>query len=387
MLPESYASTARVKVEKEDAVANGATTAYDPFFIQTQFEIIQSEFVLKPVIEKLNLNGLWGKKYFAGEPLKTTRTLEFLRMRLDLRPVKNTTLIAITVYSDDKNEAAQIANAVASAYRDYREESRAGSDAERLKALNGVYQAQETQIEKSRAELDALQEKFGISPNSASLTQALSDTQNSYVEIQAKIARLGVLNSTQKRQELPSILPDATLNDLLAKLHEAEANFAVLTNDYSMTALAVMRAKSVIDTLNNQIDDRVAGLMAGIESQAAAKKAAVDELARLVEKSKPTPETKTYWDAKQDLEQLSESHKLLFAKIEDQKLAAQIPQLALAQITDTAQPGFAPVRPNKPLNIFVGAVAGIFFASIAGAGLACLAFFLGKRFQKTAAVA
>ncbi len=122
ILPESYASTARLKVEPDvSSSTNGM--AYDPYFIQTTFEIIQSQLVLAAVIDHLNLNVEWGKKYFNGETLKTTETLEILKGRLCLSPVRGTKLIAITVYSDDRNEAARVANAIADAYVNYRVES------------------------------------------------------------------------------------------------------------------------------------------------------------------------------------------------------------------------------------------------------------------------
>lgn len=119
ILPESYASTARIKVEQNfNSGTNG--TAYDPYFIQTEFEVIQSQLVLDPVITRLNLNVQWGKKYFNGETLKSTEAREILKGRMSLAPVRNTKLIAITIFSDDRNEAAQIANAIAESYRDYR---------------------------------------------------------------------------------------------------------------------------------------------------------------------------------------------------------------------------------------------------------------------------
>jgi uncharacterized protein involved in exopolysaccharide biosynthesis len=118
ILPESYASTCRIKVEQHLNQSTN-TTAYDPYFIQTEFEIMQSQVVLEPVITKLNLNVEWGKKYFNGETLKTTEAMEILKGRLSLAPVRNTKLIAITVYSDDRNEAARIANAIAEAYQQY----------------------------------------------------------------------------------------------------------------------------------------------------------------------------------------------------------------------------------------------------------------------------
>lgn len=111
ILPESYASTARVKV---DVLA----TNPGPYFIQTEVEVIQSQIVLSNVVKNLDLNVLWGKKYFNGETLKTAESMQILKQRLVAVPVRNTKLVAITVYSDDRYEAATIANAVAVAYQD-----------------------------------------------------------------------------------------------------------------------------------------------------------------------------------------------------------------------------------------------------------------------------
>lgn len=125
ILPESYASTARILVEPT-ATSGSSAPAYDPYFMQTTLEIIKTPVVLNPVIDKLNLNQAWGKKYFNGEMLKSSESLEILKQRLTVAPVGNSKLIAVTVYSDDKLEAAKIANTIAGSYRDYRLESYAG---------------------------------------------------------------------------------------------------------------------------------------------------------------------------------------------------------------------------------------------------------------------
>lgn len=117
ILPETYSSTARVKVDMPVSNTNGI--AYDPYFIQTEFEVIQSQVVLNRVIEKLKLDDEWGKKYFNGERLKTDESLKILKARLSLAPVRGTRLIAITCYSDDPREAAVLANSVAEAYQEY----------------------------------------------------------------------------------------------------------------------------------------------------------------------------------------------------------------------------------------------------------------------------
>jgi uncharacterized protein involved in exopolysaccharide biosynthesis len=118
ILPESYASTCRIQVEQNlNQSTNG--TAYDPYFIQTEFEIMQSQVVLEPVITKLNLNVKWGRKYSHGEPFKTTEAMKILKEHLSLATVRGTKLMAITVYSEDRNEAASLANAIAEAYQQY----------------------------------------------------------------------------------------------------------------------------------------------------------------------------------------------------------------------------------------------------------------------------
>ena len=47
-----------------------------------------------------------------------------LKHMIELRPARNTSLIDITVYSDDKEEAKRIANAIAEVYADYRRKQR-----------------------------------------------------------------------------------------------------------------------------------------------------------------------------------------------------------------------------------------------------------------------
>ena len=107
---------------------------YDPYFVQTEFEVIQSEAVLGKVIKELNLNEAWGKKQ-GGRTLTTAETMALLKNNLDLRPEKNTGLLDVGVKSDQPEEAAKIANAVAEAYKAHRSEQRAQLSKGGIKAL------------------------------------------------------------------------------------------------------------------------------------------------------------------------------------------------------------------------------------------------------------
>src|SRR5215469_17722693 len=109
ILPESFSSTARIKIERDQSdittlAGQQSLGLYDPYFIQTEFEVIQSEQVLGKVIEAMDLNQKWGKKYNGGQRFTTTETMGLLKRQIDLRPVRNTSLIEIRVYSDNAED-------------------------------------------------------------------------------------------------------------------------------------------------------------------------------------------------------------------------------------------------------------------------------------------
>ncbi len=110
LLPDIYASTARIKVDLD--LGNRAG--------QAEFEAIESETVLSKVIDDLDLNQAWGRKCAKGDRLTTSATLALLKERIELRPVRGTSLIEIRAFSEDRNEAAALANAIAHSYREYR---------------------------------------------------------------------------------------------------------------------------------------------------------------------------------------------------------------------------------------------------------------------------
>lgn len=124
ILPETFASAARIRIDQpmpgppgETNAALLAVNSYDPLLIQTEVEVFQSELVLRPVIVDLDLSVVWGIRFAGGEKLKTTECLELLKQRLDVRPVRGTSLLEVRVYSDAPDETAQLANAIVESYR------------------------------------------------------------------------------------------------------------------------------------------------------------------------------------------------------------------------------------------------------------------------------
>ena len=392
LLPESYASTARIRIEPDiisdiRGVGGEATyTSYDPYFIQTEFEIIQDRVVLGKVIEALNLNEVWGKKYFGGETLKTPETMEFLKRRMSLMPVRNTKLIGITVYSEDKNDAARLANAIAEAYRNYRLNLRKQLTLNGIKVLESQFQSEVEQIQAVQTNVDNLRKELSVNdsdPNSMNPTPTLSQEQlrnynamrlegeTRYMKLEKQLTQLQALTTDKLRDVLPTVVPDGALSDLLNKLHESAQTYVTLTNDYSPADLHITRLQSLIEELNRQIDARVAGIIASLENQVQSEKAALDSLTASVETAKEKDQTdfikgQPYWQEKRKLGNMIDFHRLLAAKIESEKLDVEIPKTSIVEITGPAEPGDSPVKPNKTLNIILGVVIGL----VMGVGLA-----------------
>jgi capsular exopolysaccharide synthesis family protein len=192
-----------------------------------------------------------------------------------------------------------------------------------------------------------------------------------YKQIQTRLTELEALSPDKLREVLPSAGADSALSDLLSKLYDCQQKLVVFTNDYSPTNLVIARVQSLVEELNHQIDDRIAGIMASLENEVKSQKAALDAFTAAVEDAKIKDQVEAirgqpYWEEKRKLGRLLEFHKALAVKIEAEKLGLEIPKSAMVQITDPAEPGKDPVKPNKTLNIALGLIFGL----IMGVGLA-----------------
>src|ERR1039458_2644757 len=87
---------------------------------------------------------------------------------MDLRPVRNTSLIEIRVFSEKAEEAARIANAIAEAYKAHREEQRRHLSNNGIKALEERFAEQEAKVKKAQQQVDVLRGQLNINDVAAS---------------------------------------------------------------------------------------------------------------------------------------------------------------------------------------------------------------------------
>ena len=167
----SFASTARIKVERDATDIEGMAgdrkhIGYDPYFIQTEVEALQSDAVLGKVVDALKLDEAWAANR-GGAKLDKTEAIGLLKGKLDLKPVRNTSLVEIQAKSDKPDEAAKIANAVAEVYKDQRQQERTKLASGGIAALEGRSQEQQEKIRRVQAELETLRERLKSSDTEA----------------------------------------------------------------------------------------------------------------------------------------------------------------------------------------------------------------------------
>src|SRR4051794_18661839 len=84
LVQKTYAGWALIRIDKNNTAVEGIEnkptySGYDPFWLQTEFDVIKSSSVLNEVIKKLGLNERWAEKAKMSGPLTTEQTFEVLK--------------------------------------------------------------------------------------------------------------------------------------------------------------------------------------------------------------------------------------------------------------------------------------------------------------------
>lgn len=392
ILPEQYSSRARIKVQRDQSdIAElmdrtGVPGAYDPYFVQTEFEVITSELILGKVVEELNLNKTLADRLNVGQPLKTEESMEWIRARTKLKPVRNTSIIEIEVIDQSAEEAAKLANAIATAYRNHRLETRKQLSQGGIEALKEYLDKQEEKVKEAQRQVDELREKLGI-PDAVALSDAPTmlmsaetlrrleglriESQAEYVRAETMLNKLKELSPDELEQALPTANQDVLLGSFLEQLNLAEQQLITLQKEYGPEHSEVIKVRARVADLQDKVKKRVKGILLGLSARVTSLKEGLDNLTQEVEnaKQKDIETAKTsrpYFEAKRRLDDLQRFRQSLNMKIFMEQTDVGLPKTSMVEIVDRAIPGKRPVKPNKPLNIALGVIIGL----VVGIGLA-----------------
>jgi polysaccharide biosynthesis transport protein len=312
-----------------------------------------------------------------------------LKRQLDLRPVRNTSIIEIRVQDEDPAEAAEIANAIARVYADYRAGKQENGSGKGVGSLVTQMKEQDALAAQAQAKVDALRKQLNLSEASStdsSPSQLLSaetlrrmetlrlESQAEYVRSRALLEALRKLSLEDLIQAIPTTgIQDATLNELVAQRNLVEQRLVATEKEFGPQYSEVVKLKAQAEDLRQKVKYRAEGILRGLDARVSSLRQGLDDLDQKVAKSLRSEQqtaaaSRPYLDAQRELEELQRFRQMLALKIAAEKTDLQLPRNSLVEIVDPAHASTRPSSPNRPRA--VGLMASGLVLSLLGLLLA-----------------
>lgn len=393
ILPEKYTSMVRMMVKKDSRDAQGVSVSssdfnsgFDPYFIQTQFEMIQSQEILYQVILDLGLNESWAKRFGNPIPFENKETFKFLTGRMGVRQLRNTEYIEVSVTSEEPEEAALIANRIAEVYKEHRIANRRDRLMKGIKTLEKDKEMRQTEVAEMQAELDKLRAELGVSDISPEggiggmtlepetlrrLEAARIESESQFIGADRILTGLESKTAEQLERAILAVQFDGPLAKLLEQKDQAILTLEAKRQDFGEKNPEVERATATLAKIQVLIDESVQGILEGLRIKRDSLKASLDQQKQRVDEAKTqniqmANSTAPYWKLRRELEQKKKLLEVEEFRIQDTILDAELTSSDVVRITDQAEIPKKPSFPKVPLNIALGVFVGVF----AGVGMA-----------------
>ena len=374
-----YESTAIVDIDRQmptgvlgkdavEAVSNDADQ-----FLATQVRLIESDSVLRPVVDRFRLREV-EKNALEEAPDKSALSLEAPIVLKQLRVTRppNTYILQISYRSPNRQLAADVANAIAQSYL-------AHTYRIRYKATQGLGEFMERQLEELRAKMEK---------SSAALVQFERELNVINPEEKTSIlgSRLLQLNteftSAQadrvRKESAYNSVKDGTLaaaqvstqaeafKKLTEALDEAEQKFAETKTHYGVNHPEYKKAESRVSEIQGQIENTQANVGERVEAEyrQAQNRETMLESAVMDTKAdfdRLNAHSFEYQTLKRDADGDKSLYDELVRKIREAGINASF-QNSSIRVADEARPGLKPVFPRTWLNVLLAFLFATFLA-------------------------
>ncbi|MCE9613013.1 MAG: polysaccharide biosynthesis tyrosine autokinase [Lentisphaerae bacterium] len=398
-MPKVYQATCVVQVKEKQPdvpVFERSRMQFDPLFLRTQFEIIQSAPVIEAVVTRQGLVGKLGEAYGLNTlpPDKAfDKAVKVVNRALRVQHYRDTNLIQIDInYHEPKGqaqvEAAATANLIAEVYREQSLARTRRVTEGALDALKVALDEQKRKVVEASAKVEDIRQKYKITVFSSKvgtesviekrgLTRLEDERVRVRMELEDKRARyekVMSLSAVELGDAAPYLVGDPALASLVKAKREAEVRLSEMT----MASLGpnhpeVRSAKAVVAELETMITDALTGLKTGMKHDYEAAKAKLDALEVMLEEQKATEisaEASGYREFDKALEEMEHARSIrdaLEMRYLEEEIELDIPSTTVEIISPAkvAEPDDF-VSPNVMLNIVMSVLMGL----CAGIGLA-----------------
>lgn len=406
LLPKWYRSTAKIRVEKPESdvklFQNQNSTYYDPYFIQDQFEIIQSEKIIYRVIASLGLDRSLAAELGVSGPVPPGLIYRYIVNRmLQVESRRATSLIELNVFAREPALAAAMANEIARVYAADRIDVATSEQRSGLAKLREELEKQEAVVVAQRDRLEALRKELEIS--GVDLNQRHSDMeienlrqmQGSLIALRVdaigrktRWERFRAIQPEERRHLVNSeLIQDANIQNLLQAHLVADQNLTRLGSRLGAAHPDLIAATDGLAKIQQQLDRQLLGYERALEISFQESEARVNELERQLARARvdqilsARERMRPFEEAADRLDDEQRLLTTLKLTLRQREIDFQVPKRTI-EILNTAEPALFASRPNWPVNLLLAAVLG----ALLGVGSAVLIEYFDTSFRDVADV-
>ena len=401
-----YTAGTTLLIERKDPqivnfkqVLSESVDAEESSYYESQYEMLKSRSLAAQVIKTLNLERnfaftnpagdshsiarLWRKavawlKSFLPQPdtAKSTdlagvnsQLIDAYAGMLNVEPVKRSRLVKIAISAASPALAAEIANAHADAYIRQGFTLRSQANEEARKFLEVKLTELKDRVEKSEYKLNNFRRRKGIislDEKENIIVERLADLNNRLTAAEAE--RIGLeaqarLIKQRQYDSLPSVIDNSLIQSLRAQVAQIEAEHAKLGAQFLPGYPRLAQLKAQLEESKVRLAQQINNVVKGVMSAFLAARGKERALRLQMEKQKA--ETLKLKDASVEysiLAREADTNKQLYDSVlgryKEISLAAGVPS-ANVSIVDRAEIPRQPSKPNKRLNLMLGALLGL----------------------------
>jgi capsular exopolysaccharide synthesis family protein len=374
-----YESTTTIDIDRRmptgvlgDESAQIANNDADQF-LATQVKLIQSDSVLRPVVDRYNIRTV--EPDALEEAIdKSDTSLEAPVILKPLRVTRpaNTYILQISYRSEHRQLAADVANAIAQSYLAHSYEIR-------YKATAGLSQFMEKQLEELRAKMEKSSEALQrferdlnvINPEEKTsiLTARLLELNKNYTEAQTdRVSKEAAYRSVENGSYAAALTSSQgeTLKKLADQLGEAQRNFADVKVTFGAKHPEYPKAQTRVTELEAQLAEASANVTrrADVEYRQSQNREGMLESA-VTQTKKEFDDLNSHSFEYQTLKREADGDKTLYEelirRIKEAGINASF-QNSSIRVADAARPGLKPVFPRLWLNLLLAFLCASFLA-------------------------
>ncbi|MDP8989909.1 MAG: polysaccharide biosynthesis tyrosine autokinase [Acidobacteriota bacterium] len=374
-----YESTVSVDIDRQvptgvlgEEATRSATNDADQF-IATQVKLIESDSVLRPVVDKYRLREAEEDALEeAVDRSATSLEAPVILKRLKITRPPNTYILQISYRSSNRQLAADVANEIALSYLAHTYRIRYQATANLSDFMERQLEELKAKMEKSSAAVAQFERDLNVinpEEKTSILSARLLELNSEYTKTQAdRVKKEAAYNSVQSgtlEAAQVSTQGDA-LKKLTENLNEARERFAEVKNHYGLNHPEYKKAQTRVQELESQIASTGDSVRQRVEVEYRQAVNREDMISTAVQETKTefdrlNSRSFEYQTLKREADGDKKLYEELVRKIKEAGINASF-QNSSIRVADPARPGLKPVFPKVWLNLLLAFLASTFLA-------------------------